>query len=358
MSSKNPMSSQEENNGQEIVKSDDRKSIALFQTPKDVEKKYCEYEAEDFLKPDPSKNFHGGFFYQDYSTFIKPKGIFDMIWKICFRLELIWFFSNRTVWDYTIQPLFLWISRKVSGLSSDESSVVHNVDDFEYKKGFYASGYFGWGKNIMLKDPGEITDAFKDELVNITIIAALFLTITIPMLTGTPDSFSQIYIDDIGADLYALIIGVAVVGQLATTVVALSILTNINKVVGDDAGVLFIKSLFNPRNGITGILGPALYVGAIFSWMSTLAAVWIIVFVTYKVWVTILISFAGFCMVIAYWISVYSGIKTENKCSIPAMQEFCDSGHTAEQHKKLQEIDKLTYYVVDKKEAIEECKKS
>jgi hypothetical protein len=62
-------------------------------------------------------------------------------------------------------------------------------------------------------------------------------------------------------------------------------------------------------------------------------------------------------MYVAYWIAVYSGIKTENKCSVPAIQEFCDSKITVEKYKKIQEIENITYYTRDYNEAMANLEK-
>jgi hypothetical protein len=86
--------------------------------------------ANDFIRPIPALEIKAGFFFQDYSTFVPPTGLFDLLWKVIFRLEFTWLLSNRTVWDYTIQPIFIWVSRKVSGLTS-KSEPVTNIDEIE-----------------------------------------------------------------------------------------------------------------------------------------------------------------------------------------------------------------------------------
>ena len=105
--------------------------------------------------------------------------------------------------------------------------------------GFWASGFYGWGKKAILQ-PGTIVDAFTAEVTNLSLIAALTLTITIPIVNDPP---MDILTTDLRCFFFVFIAGVSVIGQLCTVVVSIAMLTNIHKCVGETAGVYFILSI-------------------------------------------------------------------------------------------------------------------
>jgi hypothetical protein len=101
------------------------------------------------------------------------------MFRIFVRCEMIYFSTNMSIWDLTVQPLGLWLSRRVSGIY--DSKIVVNEDishrscmlsindnviiwKSKNKKkpempyvGFWASGFYGWGKKAILQ-PGTIVD--------------------------------------------------------------------------------------------------------------------------------------------------------------------------------------------------------
>ena len=123
-------------------------------------------------------------------------------------------------------------------------------------------------------------------------------------------------------------------------------LTNVHKCVGESAGIYFILSIFNPYNGLRGIIGPALYLGAIISWVMT------IFYTVFTIWIkfdidfnfhtylwpllyTLLIIYGCFLYILAL---VY-GTFAENVCSkfaFKKIQKFT-SVEMLEKYTELQE---------------------
>ena len=46
--------------------------------------------------------------------------------------------------------------------------------------------------------------------------------------------------------------------------------------------MLFVKSIFNPYFGLVGLIGPMLYIGAIFSWCSTVVMSIVLLVASYE----------------------------------------------------------------------------
>ena len=218
----------------------------------DVADLYSKIEAADY-------NIPGQHFYSHPKGF--PWTFTGLLYSV-FRCELLILGQTKTLWDITLLPIALFFSRVVSGLYKCKAVQGSDGNDFRLHLGnsttpFYASGYFGWGKMCML-EPDVVADKLKEEITNLSLIAALFLTITMPSLAEPPEYVKDDYIYEF---VFIFANGASVAGQLATVVVSLAILTNLNKCVGAESRVLFIKSIFNPYNGITGIIGPMLYIG-------------------------------------------------------------------------------------------------
>jgi hypothetical protein len=220
---------------------------------------YIKWEAREHFYTDyDDRGFFGK---EDPSAKWRCNGFLDMLWRLC-RFEMLYFGTNKTIWDITIQPISIYISRRVSGIFDTPA-----INDPKLPANWKASGYFGFGK-VALISPSSLVDKFMSEITNLSVVAALFLTITIPLLI---DGDVIVLLDDnYKKFFFILLAGSSVIGQLSTAVIALSLVTNLNKCIGDESRVLFVLSIFNPRNGITGFMGVALYLGAIFSWGNSL----------------------------------------------------------------------------------------
>ncbi len=168
-------------------------------------------------------------------------------------------------------------------------------------------------------NPDSVKDIFSSEVTNLSIVAGLFLTMTIPLFFGPPDAV----MDGEGLQwIFFLAMGGAVAGQIATVVVSLTIITCLNKCVGDESGVFFIKSVFNPHNGITGLIGPALYIGAIFSWAVTLLSALIAAFALYSVEEGVIYMFIFGWVLFVFIMAEFYGILAEIQCSKPEMEKL------------------------------------
>lgn len=170
---------------------------------------------------------------------------------------------------FFLKPLALLLSRRVSGIKSGNTVSTVQVSGGlfgETKVNYKPHGYFGWGK-IMMISPDTVVDTLQQELTNLSLVAALMLTITLPLVCCPGnDIASKNY-----SWLYITIGSASVAGQFTTVTSSLAIITNLNKtkVIKGRSGMLFVKSIFNPYYGLTGLIGPFLYLGAIFSWCST-----------------------------------------------------------------------------------------
>jgi hypothetical protein len=180
-----------------------------------------------------------------------------------------------------MMPILRYFSRAASGLSGTKKINDH-----------FAHGYFGWGAIIMLK-PDEATDRFKDEITNISIVAALMLTLTLPLLVDPPlsvcddSAISSDYDEtlcNILNPLFLLIAGVSVWGPIVVASTAVLVLTSFNKcyVKNTESGNYLIKSLFNPYNGLTGFIGPGLYLGVMLCYSATIWMSFILVVSNYQ----------------------------------------------------------------------------
>lgn len=67
---------------------------------------------------------------------------------------MLYFGTNKTIWDVTVQPVLIFFSRRVSGIFNAPA-----IDDPKLPKNWKASGYFGFGKVALLK-PGTLVDKF------------------------------------------------------------------------------------------------------------------------------------------------------------------------------------------------------
>lgn len=207
---------------------------------------YAEWESEFHIFDEDEEKC--GFFAPKSlpGQFVRPKGLLDALYRVFVHFELfICCGTNKTLYDVMILPICVFFSRRISGVFGTKALQIEGFG----KQGFKATGLYGWGKKIML-DKGSAKDNFISEVQNLSIVSALFITVVLPLVVQPPDCVMQAPISQQGA--YVFISGAALIGQIATAVVSLAILTNLNKCVGEDAGPLYIMSLFNPYNGITG----------------------------------------------------------------------------------------------------------
>ncbi len=298
---------------------------------------------------------------------------FDLMFRVFIRCEMIYFNTNMTIWDVTAQPLGLWLSRRVSGIY--DSKIVVNadsIDDDRFKKykgnvikwesknkeypempysGFWASGFYGWGKKAILQ-PGTIVDTFTAEVTNLSLIAALMLTISIPIVNDPP---MDILTTDVKKIFFVILVGCSIVGQFITLVCSISILTNIHKCVGGSAGVYLVLSIFDPYNGFRGAIGPGLYLTALASWIMnifyTVFIIWIkfdvdLNFHTYA-WP---LMYTGFIVVgiAVYLLCLVYGIYAENICSkftLKKIEKF-KSVETLEKYSELRDKNDTTQRVM------------
>ena len=279
----------------------------LNYNPKIVEW-YKQYENLDFDK--------GGIFYNDDAM--------DKLGPSATCIEALYFICEKSFqlfWNFFLQGLFVWISRRVSGLVDEDNNGTKG------KKSRRASGYFGWGK-IMILQPTKVTERFRTELTNLSIVGALFLTITIPLINSPPPTILIPFADGQNYQwLFVLLLGSAIAGQITTVTTSLSMITSLTKceVEGTVSGLNFVKSIFNPYNGLTGAIGPALYIGGAFSWTTTLFVTILIASNTYTypntIWMLyLIIELYAFG---AYIIVLTLGVMAEIKCSKSELEKFC-----------------------------------
>jgi len=154
---------------------------------------------------------------------VEPMGKDDgcIIWLI-YMAETI---TTALFW-ILFKPVLLFISRRVSGIKYKESLSKKTVSGGNFGKDtFYKPhGYYGWGKIIMI-NPDKVVDTLIQELTNLSLVAALMLTITLPLVCAPQSSIaSKNY-----SWLYLLVGGGSVAGQFATVTSSLGIITNLNK---------------------------------------------------------------------------------------------------------------------------------
>ncbi len=169
---------------------------------------YCNYEARQHYYTDDADSDERGFFgKEDPGAKWRCNGLFDMVWRLC-RFEMLYFGTNKTIWDVTIQPISIFISRRVSGIFDTPA-----INDPKLPKNWKASGYFGFGK-VALISPSSLVDKFMSEITNLSVVAALFLTITIPLLID--GDVIALLDDNYRKFFFILLAGSSVIGQLST----------------------------------------------------------------------------------------------------------------------------------------------
>ena len=227
----------------------------------------------------------------------------------------------------------MYVSRRVSGIAKAKD-VNLDVEKQRYHK---CCGYYGWGKIALVLDADDVCDRLRSEFTNLSIVAALFLTFTVPLITEPPDAImeytneSSITWLDPGLiqTFYVISCGGSVACQLATVTTAISMITNLNKcqATSGETGVMFIKSIFNPYNGLTGTIGPALYIGALSSWLCTM---WVTIFTsvaTYNnpmniwAWQAILVALVFF----VFLLQLSLGIMAEFHVMTPELSRFAEN---------------------------------
>ena len=209
------------------------------------------------------------------------------------ELLIVYKFMERCasrIWKCGIAWILLFISRRVSGISKAEDvDLDPSSSDAEVRRKHKCCGYYGWGKIAVVLDADVLCDRVRVEFSNMSLVAALFLTFTVPLLVDPPDAI-MLYTNEssfpgfnprLVQSLYVTFSSIAVAYQLTTVTTALLMITNLNKCQASsgESGVLFIKSIFSPYNGITGTIGPALYIATTLSVCAT-------------IWVTMLTCFA------------------------------------------------------------------
>ncbi len=99
---------------------------------------YASYERKDYDKLD------GGFFYKERSEFKLPQSVLEWIFRIFIKCEMIYFATNKTIWDVTVRHILCWISRQVSGIP-DKIKIGQVGDEKNYfDADQIVSGYYGW----------------------------------------------------------------------------------------------------------------------------------------------------------------------------------------------------------------------
>ena len=321
------------------------KSSSVLKLSADAIEVYCQYEALDFsLAPrELWKHFQSESKYEvkykeeeeQYPHF--KIGIFAIPFAEpdlqagraldAYKTIMRWASSS---WRYCIRWMLVYISRRVSGITKAEDVAVS--DKVMHK----CSGYYGWGKIALLLDPEDVCERVRSEFTNLSIVSALFLTITVPLLTTPPDAILQFNnetsLDWLTTDLiqtfYVMACSAAVACQAATAICAVSMITNLNKcqAAGGETGVMFIKSIFNPYNGLTGVIGPVLYIGAMASGFWTM---WVTVFTcaaTFNspidIWIFHFILM--FFVLIAFFMQLGLGIMAEFHVMTPELNTFAE----------------------------------
>ena len=242
------------------------------------------------------------------------------------------------IWRYCIRWILVYVSRRISGISKaeDVTLVVPSEQTGETKTQplHKCSGYYGWGKIALVLDPVEVCERVRSEFTNLSIVSALFLTITVPLLTIPPDAVMQLSNEssiawlttEVIQTFYVISCGGAVACQIATVTTAVSMITNLNKcqATSGETGVLFIKSIFNPYNGLTGTIGPMLYIGSLASWFWTM---WVTIFTciaTFNspvdIWAWHFALMALVCVVYIWQLSL--GIMAEFHVMTPELNRF------------------------------------
>eukprot|EP01036_Dinobryon_divergens_P035373 gene35373-45817_t len=252
------------------------------------------------------------------------------------RLLAVYIFIMRWAsinWRYCIRWILVFVSRRVSGISKAEDVTLTTLlsDGVMHK----CSGYYGWGKIALLLDADAVCERLRSELTNLSIISALFLTFTVPLMTIPPDAIIMQYTNESSIEwldpaiiqsFYVIACGGSVACQLATVTTAISMITNLNKcqATSGETGVVFIKSIFNPYNGLTGTIGPAMYIGSLASWMCTMCVTIITCAATYNnpvdiwAWHFILVALVFF----VFLLQLSLGIMAEFHAMTPEMNRF------------------------------------
>ena len=301
---------------------------------------YCRYEALDFSE-DPRelwKDFYPDFQYEypryECGIFAIPSQDPDLPE----RLLIVYKFMERCasrIWKCGIVWILLFISRRVSGISKAEDvDLDPSSSDAEVRRKHKCCGYYGWGKIAVVLDADVLCDRVRVEFSNMSLVAALFLTFTVPLLVDPPDAI-MLYTNEssfpgfnprLVQSLYVTFSSIAVAYQLTTVTTALLMITNLNKCQASsgESGVLFIKSIFSPYNGITGTIGPALYIATTLSVCATIWVTMLTCFATYNDPVDIwLIQFV--VVIISFFIvfgQLLLGIMTEVHVMTPELSRF------------------------------------
>eukprot|EP01036_Dinobryon_divergens_P033561 gene33561-43371_t len=312
---------------------------------------YCQYEALDYSET--PMQLWKYFYYSQFKTEFKSEyvyphfecGIFAVPFDepdelkgrglATYRFIMRW---ASIIWRYCIRWILVYVSRRISGISKaeDVTLVVPSEQTGETKTQplHKCSGYYGWGKIALALDPVVVCERVRTEFTNLSIVSALFLTITVQLITVPPDAVMQYSnessIDGLTAEiiqiLYVIGCGAAVGCQIATVTTAVSMITNLNKCQGDSGedGVMFIKSIFNPYNGLAGLIGPMLYIGSIASWLWTMWITMVTCIATYNnpmdIWAWVFILMAFIWMVFVLQLSL--GIMTEFHVTTPGLDRF------------------------------------
>eukprot|EP01036_Dinobryon_divergens_P033669 gene33669-43516_t len=306
---------------------------------------YCQYEALDFSETPRElwkyfhPNFNSVFPRYDYGIFSIPSEDPELTgrWLAAYKLIMRW---ASIIWRYCIRWILVYVSRRVSGISKAEDvtlvvpSEQTEKDETTMQPLHKCSGYYGWGKMALVLDPVEVCERVRSEFTNLSIVSALFLTITVPLLTIPPDAVMQFSNEssiawlttEVIQTFYVISCGGAVACQIATVTTAVSMITNLNKcqATSGETGVLFIKSIFNPYNGLTGTIGPMLYIGSLASWFWTM---WVTIFTciaTFNspmdIWAWHFALMALVCVVYIWQLSL--GIMAEFHVMTPELNRF------------------------------------
>eukprot|EP01036_Dinobryon_divergens_P035728 gene35728-46351_t len=332
-----------------------RSTSSVLKLSSDAIEAYCQYEALDYAensrelwqyflskKPEEEKSDDdsGPVVYPrfKYGIFSIPFAEPDLQPGIALDAYKLFMRCASMSWRYCIRWMLVYISRRVSGITKaeDVTLVPSDTSDVFHK----CTGYYGWGKVSLILDPIDVCERVRTEFTNWSVVSALFLTITVPLITDPPDAVMQ-YTNESSVDwlndqiiqtAYVIACGGAVACQVATTGTAISMITNLNKCqsTSGETGVMFIKSIFNPYNGITGAIGPLMYCGTIASCVWT---IWITVFTcmaTFNnpvdIWALhfILMLFV-FCL---YLLQLALGIMAEFHVMTPELNNFAKEPQT------------------------------